>query len=61
MKSAELVRCVLKAGWIEIRQSGSHKIFKHPQTGEIIAVPFHSSKEMGTGLAKKLLKKINQK
>lgn len=34
MKSSELARKFEQAGWILIRQSGSHKIFKDPQTGE---------------------------
>ena len=57
MKSSELVRKFERAGWIEIRQTGSHKIFKNPKTGETIPVPYHGSKEVGTGLANKILKK----
>jgi predicted RNA binding protein YcfA (HicA-like mRNA interferase family) len=60
MKSSELVRKFKQAGWIEIRQTGSHKIFKHPITGETIPVPYHGSKEVPSGLARKLLKKIDQ-
>lgn len=60
MKSSELVRMYEQAGWIQIRQSGSHKIFKNPETGEIVSVPFHGSKEIGTGLASKLLKKLRK-
>jgi predicted RNA binding protein YcfA (HicA-like mRNA interferase family) len=33
MKSSELIRKFQRAGWIEIRQTGSHKIFKNPKTG----------------------------
>ena len=61
MKSSELVRSYERAGWIQIRQSSSHKIFKNPVTGEIVSVPFHGSKEVGTGLARKLLKKLEGK
>lgn len=60
MKSSELVRKFEQAGWIQIRQSSSHKIFKNPETGEIVSVPFHGSKEVGTGLAIKLLKKLRK-
>jgi len=45
-----------KAGWIELRQSGSHKIFKHPENEFTISVPSHGSKEVPTGLAKKIIK-----
>lgn len=58
MKSSELVRLVQRAGWIEIRQNGSHKIFRHPDSGETIAVPYHGSKEVHKGLANSILRAI---
>jgi predicted RNA binding protein YcfA (HicA-like mRNA interferase family) len=61
MKSSELVRKFQQAGCIEIRQTGSHKIFKDPKTGQIMPVPFHGAKEVGTGLANKILKKAGLK
>jgi predicted RNA binding protein YcfA (HicA-like mRNA interferase family) len=61
MKSSELVRKFQQAGWIEIRQTGSHKIFKHPVTGQTMPVPFHGSKEVGTGLVNSILKKAGLK
>ena len=61
MKSSELVRKFQNAGWIEVRQTGSHKIFKDPKTGQVIPVPFHGAKEMGTGLARKILKQAGLK
>jgi len=40
------VRDVLKRlrqdGWIEVRQSGSHKQFRHPTKPGLITVAFHS-------------------
>jgi predicted RNA binding protein YcfA (HicA-like mRNA interferase family) len=61
MKSSELVRRFQQAAWIEVRQTGSHKIFKNPVTGQIMPVPFHGSKEVGTGLANKILKQAGLK
>ena len=61
MKSSELVRKFERAGWIEIRQTGSHKIFRNPKTNETIPVPYNGSKEVGTGLANKILKKAGLK
>ena len=61
MKSSELIKKFQQAGWIEIRQSGSHKIFKHPKESKIISVPSHGTKEVPTGLAKKLLKQAGLK
>lgn len=56
MKSSELLKLFTKAGWYADRQSGRHKIMKHPDRAESISLPFHGTKEVGTGLAKKLLK-----
>ena len=56
MKSSELLKEFKKAGWYEDRLSGSHKIMRHPDRSDSISLPFHGSKEVGTGLAKKLLK-----
>ena len=61
MKSSELIRKFERGGWIEIRQTGSHKIFKHPANELTISVPAHGSKEVATGLAKKLLKQAGLK
>lgn len=60
MKSSELVRRFERAGWQEVRQTGSHKIFKNPKTGETVPVPFHGSKEVPKGLSKALLKKLEE-
>ena len=60
MKSSELVRRYERAGWQEVRQTGSHKIFKNPKTGETVPVPFHGAKEVPKGLAKALLKKLEE-
>jgi len=61
MKSSELLRLFKKSGWIEIRQTGSHKIFKNPETDETLPVPFHGAKEVGKGLAISILKKVGVK
>ena len=51
MKSSELLKLFKKAGWIEVRQTGSHKIMAHPDRKDNISVPFHGTKEIGKGLA----------
>ncbi|GGA55225.1 type II toxin-antitoxin system HicA family toxin [Sphingomonas psychrolutea] len=30
MRSGDVIRRLEAAGWLEVRQSGSHKQFKHP-------------------------------
>jgi predicted RNA binding protein YcfA (HicA-like mRNA interferase family) len=39
MDSRELIRRLTAAGWIEVRQRGSHKQFKHPDRTALVTVP----------------------
>jgi predicted RNA binding protein YcfA (HicA-like mRNA interferase family) len=55
LKSSELVRLLKKDGWYVVRQSGSHMIMEHPEKKGKIICPFHSSHEVGKGLAIKIL------
>ncbi len=61
MKSSELIRKMERAGWVEIRQTGSHKIFIHKDHAYSIPVPAHGSKEVPTGTANKILKQAGLK
>jgi predicted RNA binding protein YcfA (HicA-like mRNA interferase family) len=63
MKSSELYKKFTKAGWIELRQTGSHKIMKHPNINNplVLSVPYHGTKEVPTGIANKLLKQAGLK
>ncbi|TSJ43891.1 type II toxin-antitoxin system HicA family toxin [Mucilaginibacter corticis] len=61
MKSSELLRLIKQAGWVEVRQSGSHIILRHPNHKENLIYPSHGSKEISTGLANKLKKQAGLK
>jgi predicted RNA binding protein YcfA (HicA-like mRNA interferase family) len=39
MRSAEVIKLIKKAGWSEVRQSGSHKQFRHPTLPGTVTVP----------------------
>jgi predicted RNA binding protein YcfA (HicA-like mRNA interferase family) len=56
MTARELIRREEKAGWIESRQKGSHRHFKHPDQPFVITVPVHTG-DLGKGLALAILKK----
>jgi predicted RNA binding protein YcfA (HicA-like mRNA interferase family) len=57
LKSSELIKKLKRAGFVLLRQGkGSHEIWHHPGTGKEIVVPNHGSKEVGKGLAQKILK-----
>lgn len=57
MKIDELVRKLVKDGWFEVRQTGSHKIFKHITKEGSLSIPYHRGKEVPTGTLKAILKK----
>ena len=61
MKSNEVLRKIIKAGWYEVRQSGSHKILAHKDYKYTLSVPSHGAKEMATGTANTLLKQAGVK
>jgi predicted RNA binding protein YcfA (HicA-like mRNA interferase family) len=61
MKSSELLRTLLKAGWYVVRQNGSHMTLRHPERDEQITFPSHGSAEVGKGLAAKILKQAGLK
>lgn len=57
MKSNELVRKIKKGGWYKLREGkGSHAIYVHDEKPGFISVPEHGSKEVGKGLASKIMK-----
>ena len=57
MTWAELIRRLKAAGFVEHRAGkGSHRQFVHPTTKKVITVSVHTKKEVGTGLAQRILK-----
>ena len=54
MKPRELIRLLEKAGYVFVRQSGSHAIYKKPGA-KIIVVPIHS-KDIPKGTLNAILK-----
>jgi len=63
MKWNELTKKLSKAGWVFLRDAkGSHEIWHHPEIeGSEIVIANHPGKEVGTGLANKILKKAGLK
>lgn len=53
MRSREVIRLIEKDGWVEVRQSGSHKQYRHPEKPGTITVP-HPKSEMATGTLKSI-------
>lgn len=59
MKTNELLALLRGAGCEPLRDAkGSHEIWWNPKTGKRCVVPIHPSKEVGTGLEKKIKKTL---
>ena len=57
MTWGELIRRLKAAGFVERRTGkGSHRQLVHRETGRVITVSVHTKKEVGTGLAQRILK-----
>ncbi|WP_352423227.1 type II toxin-antitoxin system HicA family toxin [Proteiniphilum sp.] len=60
MKSSELVRKAIKAGWTLLYQDGSSHRY-YGKDGKIVCIPFHGAKEVPTGTSNKILKELGLK
>jgi predicted RNA binding protein YcfA (HicA-like mRNA interferase family) len=60
MKSRVIIRKLEKAGWVEVRQAGSHKQFRHPHRKGTVTVP-HPDSNMALGTIKSIEKQSGVK
>lgn len=58
LKPGEVEKKLLKLGFVEVRQKGSHKQYRHPD-GRCTTLPFHSGRDIAPLLLKKIAKDIN--
>ena len=56
MKCSELLRLLLKNGWVKVSRKGSHIKLKNTNNSNIIIFPDHGSQEMGKGMEEKIKK-----
>ena len=54
MRYREVKRALLKAGWSEVRQKGSHHQFAHPDKNYVVTVPEHAGQEISIGVLKNI-------
>ena len=57
MTSAQLIKRMVKDGWVLHGVKGSHHVYVHPKRPGHVSVP-HPRKDLGVGLLRKLLKQI---
>jgi predicted RNA binding protein YcfA (HicA-like mRNA interferase family) len=60
MKGRDVIKRLLAAGWVEVRQSGSHKQFRHPERSGTVTVP-HPKSDMTIGALKSIEKQSGLK
>ena len=60
MDSREVIRALLRAGWCEVSQAGSHKQFKHPQKKGRVTVP-HPKRDIPLGTLRSIEKQAGIK
>jgi predicted RNA binding protein YcfA (HicA-like mRNA interferase family) len=55
MRDIEIEKILLKDGWYQVKQVGSHRQYKHPSKPGKVTVPFHSG-DVDKGTAKQIFK-----
>jgi predicted RNA binding protein YcfA (HicA-like mRNA interferase family) len=58
VKPKQLIRVLQRMGFVLRRQTGSHAIFRHPETKNIAVVPMHTG-DIKRGLLYGILKQAN--
>jgi predicted RNA binding protein YcfA (HicA-like mRNA interferase family) len=53
LKSQEVVSRLESLGFVEVRQRGSHKQFRHPD-GRVTTVPFHKGRDISPVLLRRI-------
>jgi len=53
--AAEIIRVLERIGFVQVRQSGSHRIFKN-EKGRRVTVPFHRGKILHPKVLKSIMR-----
>ena len=56
--SKELISALIKIGFQNVKQKGSHVRMKH-EDGRVVTIPVHSGKTLGKGLLLKILRDVD--
>jgi predicted RNA binding protein YcfA (HicA-like mRNA interferase family) len=57
LKPREVIAILVSMGFVEVRQRGSHKQFRHPD-GRATTVPFHAGRDISPILLRQIAKDI---
>ncbi len=58
LKATEVIAILNKLGFVEVRQKGSHKQFRHSD-GRGTTVPFHKGRDISPSLLRKIAQDID--
>ncbi|MEM8674287.1 MAG: type II toxin-antitoxin system HicA family toxin [Cyanobacteria bacterium P01_G01_bin.67] len=58
LKPQEVVRILNNLGFVEVRQKGSHKQFRH-QDGRATTIPFHKRRDISPRLLRQIARDID--
>ena len=53
LKPRQVVALLASHGFVEVRQRGSHKQFRHPD-GRVTTVPFHAGRDISPTMLRKI-------
>lgn len=61
-KVSEVIKLIEQDGWFLVRQSGSHRQYKHPSKKGLVTIAFHkASKEVPIKTLKSIIKQAQIK
>jgi predicted RNA binding protein YcfA (HicA-like mRNA interferase family) len=60
LKPRQVIAVIAQFGFVEVRQRGSHKQFRHPD-GRVTTVPDHKGRDLSPGLLRNILEDISVK
>ncbi len=61
MTAKEVEKLVKGNGWYFVRQTGSHRIYKHDELNGIVVIPFHGKRDLTKGTLNSILKQAKLK
>jgi predicted RNA binding protein YcfA (HicA-like mRNA interferase family) len=56
LKVREMIKRVEEDGWVQVRQRGSHRQYKHPTKPGVVTISGGSGEDLPVGLEKKILR-----
>lgn len=56
MRFREVEKILLKGGWYEVKQVGSHHQYKHPEKPGKVTIPEHKGKDINLSVVKSIMR-----